>query len=322
MSDDKAQFSSKNGESGVRREQKVELEEDRPSASLADREQAQFELERERLSVEREKARLDYRKFVLGSVFVAIAIAAIPPLFQLATAFLEYVKTEQQLRLDQQNKEADRQTEEEKFREEYVKDFLTNALNQDVELRIRFAEYFSYVSADTFRKGWTEYRDSLLKHRDQIRKQIDEMEADWQLAQSRENQRGSPEVERLERNLAWAYKEVGYVEHDRSVAANPRAPYTRALVADLLKDPAACESFRTRNFKGKGALAADADYLKFATELNIDAGVLRAIAQVISGGHGFIEGRPVITFRGVGYGEPNVLERDTNPAPEQQEKTL
>ena len=44
-------------------------------------------LEAQKLELERYKAKLDYRKFVLGSVFVAIAIAAIPPLFQLATAY-------------------------------------------------------------------------------------------------------------------------------------------------------------------------------------------------------------------------------------------
>jgi hypothetical protein len=36
-------------------------------------------IEREKIELERYKARLDYKNFVLGSAFVALAIAAIPP---------------------------------------------------------------------------------------------------------------------------------------------------------------------------------------------------------------------------------------------------
>jgi hypothetical protein len=50
-------------------------------------------------------------------VFTAITIAAIPPSFQSATAFLEYIKSQAQLRLDQQNREAERFAKEEEFRE-------------------------------------------------------------------------------------------------------------------------------------------------------------------------------------------------------------
>src|ERR1700730_5039101 len=99
-----------------------------------DGQQPQVDIEREKIELERYKIRLDYKKFVLGSVFVALAIAAIPPLFQLATAALEYVKSS-----------ADRQAKQQAFREDYIKEFIGNALNQDIELRIRFANYFSMV---------------------------------------------------------------------------------------------------------------------------------------------------------------------------------
>jgi hypothetical protein len=86
----------------------------------------QPDLERERLDLERYKARLDYRKFVLGSVFAAVAIAAIPPLFQLATAVLEYVKSQSQI-----------YAEQEKFHETYIKEFLDRALSQEIEVRMK-----------------------------------------------------------------------------------------------------------------------------------------------------------------------------------------
>jgi hypothetical protein len=181
------------------------------------------EFERRKLELEYYKARLDYRKFVLGSVFVAISIAAIPPLFQLATAVLEYVKTEQQLRIDQANKEADRQIKQQAFRDDYIKEFLSNAISQDIELRIRFAEYFTHVSTDAYKPDWAAYLKELIEHRKEIRGKIDKLEADWfKLAPRKEE--NLVEVEQLERNLAWAYKEVGYVERNRSVAINPRSP--------------------------------------------------------------------------------------------------
>jgi hypothetical protein len=170
------------------------------------------ELEREKLAIERLKVQLDYRKFVLGSVFVALAIAAIPPLFQLATAGLEYVKST-----------ADRTAKQQAFRDEYIKEFVSNALNQDIELRIRFAQYFARVSTEPSRQDWVTYLGDLREARDQIRSQIDKMEAQWNtLASARI--RDDAEITRLERNLNWAYKEVGYVEKNRSATVNPRSP--------------------------------------------------------------------------------------------------
>jgi hypothetical protein len=199
--------------------------EKRPDANPAT---SSDDIEKRKLEFEYYKARLDYRKFVLGSVFVAIALAAIPPLFQLASAVLEYVKSEQQLRIDQANKEADRQAKQQVFRDDYIKEFLNDALSQDIELRIRFAEYFANVSTDAYKRDWSGYLKELVSHRDEIRKQIDKMEVDWsKLAAKREE--NAAEVDRLERNLAWAYKEVGYVERNRSVATNPRAPEPRSF---------------------------------------------------------------------------------------------
>ena len=97
---------------------------DTEAPALARIEAEKLELEREKLKLDRYKAQLDYKKFVLGSVFVALAIAAIPPLFQLATAALEYVKSS-----------AERQAKQQVFRDDYIKEFVGNALNQDIELR-------------------------------------------------------------------------------------------------------------------------------------------------------------------------------------------
>jgi len=185
---------------------------DTEAPALARIEAEKLELERERLKLDRYKAQLDYKKFVLGSVFVAVAIAAIPPLFQLATAALEYVKSS-----------AERQAKQQAFRDDYIKEFVGNALNQDIELRIRFAQYFARVSTDPYRNDWNTYLEDLRRVRADLRAHIDKMETEWRL-KAGTVQRDEVEIARLERNLAWAYAEIGYVERNRSAAVNPRTP--------------------------------------------------------------------------------------------------
>jgi Protein of unknown function (DUF1353) len=170
----------------------------------------ELSLEREKIELERYKAQLDFRKFVLGSVFVALAVAAIPPSFQLATAVLEKVKSD-----------AERQAKQQAFRDDYIKQFINNALNQDIELRIRFAQYFARVSTEPYRQDWLTYLNDLKATRTEIRDQINKMEAEWRL-KMQVKQRDQLELDRLGRILSWAYKEVGYVERDRSAAVDPR----------------------------------------------------------------------------------------------------
>jgi hypothetical protein len=167
-------------------------------------------LELRRLELERFKARLDYRKFIWGSVFAAITVAAIPPLFQLATAYLEYVKSE-----------AARLSQAQQFRDGYVKDFLNTALTQDIETRIRFAQYFSSVSSEKL--DWNNYLKTLRELRDTKKGEIDLLEKNWQRLADTPGSNAS-EVNELKRHLDWAYSEVGYAAPNRSAIANPRAP--------------------------------------------------------------------------------------------------
>ena len=191
-------------------------------------------LEMARLALEREKVRLDYRKFVLGSVFVAIAIAFIPPSFQLATAVLEYVKSQAKLQLDDQNTKADRQTRELEFRQTYVKEFVSNFAVQDIELRIRLAEYFSKVASGPLRDGWVLYHEDLKGRRDKVREQIDAMEADYRLQMPYGQ---TMELDRIERNLKWLYNEVGYVDKGRSLVADPRDREPAIVLSPVAPQP-------------------------------------------------------------------------------------
>jgi hypothetical protein len=167
-------------------------------------------LEIKRLELERYKTRLDYRKFIWGSVVAGITIAAIPPLFQLATAGLEYVKSE-----------AARKMQAQQFRDGYVKDFLNTALNQNIELRIRFAKYFSSVSSE--KDDWTKYLSDLTELRKTKKDEIDKLEREWQKLADQPGAKAS-EVNEARRHLDWAYSEVGYAALNSSAISNPRLP--------------------------------------------------------------------------------------------------
>jgi hypothetical protein len=171
---------------------------------------ADTSLEAQRLELERYKAKLDFRKFMWGTVVAGVTIAAIPPLFQLATAYLEYIKSE-----------AARAMQAQQFRDGYVKDFLNTALNQDIEVRIRFAKYFSSVSSD--KEGWARYLGDLTVLRDAKRSEIDLLEQAWQKLTD-QPRADANEVNKAKRHLDWAYSEVGYLVPNRSTISNPRAP--------------------------------------------------------------------------------------------------
>lgn len=186
-----------------------------PTPSLAERQ----------LALEQYKAELDYKKFKLGSVAAAIALATIPPSFQLATAFLEKNKAENQIAIDQRNKNSESIARQNEFRDQYVKEFLDKALSQDIEFRIRFAEYFASVAADSHRSSWKAYLSTLQEKRDRVRLLINAKEAEWQ-AQAGAGHKDQTSIDTVERELTWYYKEVGYIEGNRSVSPDPRNPQT------------------------------------------------------------------------------------------------
>jgi hypothetical protein len=124
-------------------------------------------LEVKNLELERYKAHLKYKKVIIISGYVAVVIALIPPSFQLATAFLEYVRTTNQLKVDEENRVRDREVKQDEFRDSYVKEFLDRALSQDIELRLRLAEYFKFVSSSG--QAWEKYYNELFEKRTAIR---------------------------------------------------------------------------------------------------------------------------------------------------------
>jgi hypothetical protein len=135
------------------------------------------------------------------------------------------------MELEAANKKADMDTKAQEFRSQYVSAFLEKALNQDIELRIRLAEYFKYVAqGDDFKRGWEAYYSALENTRKKIRDEIETNEkALAQIQKLAPAQRDYVEEDRLLQYLDWLRGEVGYVASDKSVIRNPRSPQNTGI---------------------------------------------------------------------------------------------
>jgi hypothetical protein len=88
------------------------------------------------LEFRRYEARLGVWKVVLGTFIVGLAGILIPGAIQFYTTHLEDARKETEVRLSQQA-----------AHQQYIKDFFATAINQDIELRIRFADYFANLAS-------------------------------------------------------------------------------------------------------------------------------------------------------------------------------
>jgi hypothetical protein len=101
-------------------------------------------------------------------------------------------------------------------------------LNQDIELRLRFSEYFAAVSDPRYKEGWEKFRIGLEKRRNELRREINQKEKDLDKIRTRRtllDVSEQSELAQLERELRWYYAELGYVRQDTNVSA----PIPRSL---------------------------------------------------------------------------------------------
>ncbi len=158
--------------------------------------------------IERYRIRYGLYKIIAGTMIVGLAGVLVPGAVEYWQASFEDRRKTLELRLVQSNQQ-----------QEYVKDFLQTALDQDIELRIRFADYFANVAGSQFKDDWKNFRDSLKETRDNTRSEIHKKELQVRLALAKENPsiEKQAQIAQLERELEWRYREIGYVSKDRSV---------------------------------------------------------------------------------------------------------
>lgn len=128
----------------------------------------------------------------------------------------------------------------------FVTQYIDNGISQDIELRIRFAEYFSYLADDASQDAWKNYHGELKNRRNKIRVTINSLEkkraaliAEGDDDLSEEDQIVLAE---LSRELSWAYGEVGYAQRNTSIIQRQDFPTSWAIgIEDL--DPAYIQEF-------------------------------------------------------------------------------
>jgi lysozyme family protein len=160
------------------------------------------------LSFERYRLRLGFWQAIWGTLISGGVAVAIP-------AAVDAYKAQLNLALKQKEIESKAQD----LHQTYISKFIDTALNQDIELRLRFSEYFSYVSEKETRDQWRLYHEDLEKRRDAIRISINEQEtrAAHLGALSRPSEADQIEIAKLRRELYWNYAEVGYARQDTDI---------------------------------------------------------------------------------------------------------
>jgi hypothetical protein len=76
---------------------------------------------------------------------------------------------------DAAQREKETKLKELEFRQKSIETFATTALQQDIELRIRLADYFAAVSDDEGRKKWDAYLRTLTDRRKELRSVLDNL---------------------------------------------------------------------------------------------------------------------------------------------------
>jgi hypothetical protein len=137
----------------------------------------------------------------LGTFIVGLAGVLIPGAISFYTTYFENVRKETELRLSEQA-----------AHQQYIKDFFATAINQDIELRIRFADYFANLSGPGQEQLWKNYLAGLKHLRDDKRTAINDLETNLvALKRIPKDQVDNAELDRTVRELAWANAEIGYV---------------------------------------------------------------------------------------------------------------
>ena len=167
--------------------------------------------------IRRYEARWSFYKVLFGTCIVGIVAAVLPYWIQLVQEDSKRVNDYRQ----------------------FVTQYVDNRISQDIELRIRFAEYFSYLADQESTTAWATYHGELTKRRDTIRSEINRLEKESATLISEGGEELSEpdqiKLAELDRQLRWAYGEVGYAEEDTSIVQRDETLSTRDPNSGLAK---------------------------------------------------------------------------------------
>ena len=194
------------------------------------------------LNLDRYRARLGFWQAIWATLITGGLAAAIPGIVGVYKARLESITAAENVELEKIKLRDKVVTDH----DEYVSRFLSDALSQDIELRIRFSKYFSFVSSDDqFKEGWKLYADELDKNRTRIRAEIKEKETNIARLGASGNVTLEDQIDiaNMKRDLQWDYAEANYAPIDTNVTTATVAP-AQKTIPDLVEKRFTSSEFR------------------------------------------------------------------------------
>jgi hypothetical protein len=188
---------------------------------------------RDSLILEFYKTTLEHRAKLVSIIMASGIAIAIPAAVEAYKARLEAYSKEKSLEIERVVKEREtalKQSEQNlnqlTFRQKSIQDFSSTGLQQDIELRIRLADYFSALSDDEYRKKWVAYLESLTARREKSKALLDDLydKIDIESAKSEPNELA---LRKLNRAKRWLEAEFNPVEpSERVTLRSAAAPVT------------------------------------------------------------------------------------------------
>ena len=96
--------------------------------------------------IRRFEAWLGFWKIVLGTFLVGIAGVFVPAAVTYTNNWFEHQRKQTEIELEDKRKQTELNLSQQAAHQQYIKDFFETAINQNIELRIRFANYFAKLS--------------------------------------------------------------------------------------------------------------------------------------------------------------------------------
>ena len=175
------------------------------------------------------KTTLEHRTKLASIIMVSGVAVAIPAAVEAYKARLEAYAKDRSLEIEKVIKEREtnlrdkeQKLKELEFRQHSIETFSSTGLQQDIELRIRLAEYFAALSDQDYSAKWDAYRTSLTTRRENSKKLLDELydQIDVEEAKDRPDVLG---LRKLYRAKRWLEAEFNPVQPSEKVTLRPGA---------------------------------------------------------------------------------------------------
>lgn len=121
--------------------------------------------------------------------------------------------------------------ENQKWQQEYIKNFEAKGSDQDIELRIRLAEYFSHLANDQIKPSWARYHQTLLEKRNSERNKIIEINRLIADLEQQSTKDAALELENFKRELRWRHAQLAPLQKDDYVTDNLHSAFKVQRVA-------------------------------------------------------------------------------------------